>query len=423
MTEGRKRVAVVGGGVAGIVAAWLLDRAYDVVLFERNDYLGGHTHTVVVEEGPDRGTAVDTGFIVFNDRTYPLFGKFLKALGVEARNSNMSFSCQNREAGVLYAGTSLNGLFALRSNLIRPGFHRMLRDIRRFGLAALGDLERVDREGLTLGQYVAEGGYSDAFRDHYLVPMGAAIWSTPAGEILGYPAGNFIRFFDNHGLLRLRDSLVWKTVRGGSHAYVKAFREVFGGQIRLEAGVSSVRREADRVVLETRKGGLESFDQVVIAAHGDQALGMLADPTADEKRLLGPWRYSRNRTVLHTDETVLPPLRRAWASWNYEVEPGSSPGDPVCLTYHMNRLQGLKTREEYSVTLNRRGTMAREKIIRDLVYEHPVYTRESVATQGELPRLGGVCRTWYCGSYFRNGFHEDAVASAVAVAKGLGVTF
>ena len=423
MTEERKRVAVVGGGVAGVVAAWLLDRAYDVVLFEQNDYLGGHTHTIVLDEGPDRDTPVDTGFIVFNDRTYPLFGRFLQELGVEARHSNMSFSCRNRQAGVLYAGTDLNGLFALRSNLIRPGFHRMLRDIRRFGRQALSDMESGDLQSVSLGKYVAQRGYSDEFRDHYLVPMGAAIWSTPAGDILDYPAGNFIRFFDNHGLLRIWEGMTWKTVQGGSHMYVRAFRDRFSGRIHLSSPVEAVRREEDRVVLRTAEGGEESFDQVVLAAHADQSLRMLTDPTPDELRLLGAWRYSRNRTVLHTDRTVLPPVPRAWASWNYEVEPGSAPEDPVCLTYHMNRLQGLKTWEEYCVTMNRKEPISEETIIRDLVYEHPIYTRESVATQAELPKLGGVCHTWFCGSYFRNGFHEDAVASAVAVAEGLGVTF
>lgn len=420
--EPGKKIAVVGGGVAGIVASYLLSKKHTVEIFEKNTYLGGHTSTVVLTDGPDAGTPVDTGFIVFNDYTYPNFIKFLGRLGVEARESNMSFSYYNEDNGFQYAGTGLNGLFAQRSNLLSPSFYQMLMDIQRFAVQGREDLEKGILETISLGEYVKEKGFSSFFVENYLAPMGAAIWSTPAGKILEFPARNFILFFKNHGLLQIKDRPKWRTVKGGSHSYVKAFLQVFPGKVHLDCPIKTIRRDGEKVELELTDGACRQFDYVVVATHGDQALALLESPTEEEVRWLGTWKYSQNRTLLHTDSRVLPPLKNAWASWNYCKEKEAGDNEPVSLTYHMNRLQGFTdARKEYCVTLNRIKEIPQGEVIREFLYEHPIYNRESVESQKHLPSLNGECRTFYCGSYFRFGFHEDAVSSAVAVGELFGI--
>lgn len=312
-TDG-KRVAVIGAGVAGITAAHLLQRRHDVVLFEKENRLGGNTNTVVLPDGPDAGTPVDTGFIVCNDWTYPNFLKLLGELRVAVRDSDMSFSFNCLRSGLEYAGTNLNTLFAQRRNMLSPPFWRMLLDIIRFNRNALAALESGRLAGLTLGGLVDVGGYSRRFTEHYLLPMGAAIWSTPSAEMLRFPAEAFVKFCRNHGLLNIEHRPTWKTVVGGSISYLRAFEKRFRGSIRLASPVAHVRRENGRVVVRPGSGPDEVFDAVVIASHADEALAMLADPSDDERRLLGPWRYQENLTLLHTDPRVMPRARRAWSS-------------------------------------------------------------------------------------------------------------
>ena len=405
------KIAVIGGGVAGIVAAHLLQNDHQVTLFEQHDYLGGHTHTVTIEEGPDAGTGVDTGFIVFNEATYPLFIAFLDQLGVASRATEMSFGFHCRETGFTYAGNNLNGVFSQRANLVSPRFWRFLLEIGRFCRQAEADLAG-DADLGTLADYLARHRFQPFMADHYLAPMAAAIWSTPAGRVTAFPARSFLRFFKNHGLLDLRHRPRWRTVSGGSHSYVRAFRDRFRGAIRLDSPVQQVRRADDGVELAFADRSAERFDAVVVAAHADQALRLLADPSADESRLLGAWRYELNTTVLHTDTSVLPPVERAWACWNFRRERGDQGERPVYVTYSMNLLQGLATRRHYLVTLNRPGGYDEGQVLARMDYHHPLYTDASMATQAALPSLNGVRRTWFCGSYFGYGFHEDAVRSA-----------
>ena len=410
MQHGSK-IAVIGGGVAGIVAAHLLQNDHQVTLFEQHDYLGGHTHPVTIEEGPDAGTGVDTGFIVFNEATYPLFIAFLDQLGVASRATEMSFGFHCRETGFTYAGNNLNGVFSQRANLVSPRFWRFLLEIGRFCRQAEADLAG-DADLGTLADYLARHRFQPFMADHYLAPMAAAIWSTPAGRVTAFPARSFLRFFKNHGLLDLRHRPRWRTVSGGSHSYVRAFRDRFRGAIRLDSPVQQVRRADDGVELAFADRSAERFDAVVVAAHADQALRLLADPSADESRLLGAWRYELNTTVLHTDTSVLPPAERAWACWNFRRERGDQGERPVYVTYSMNLLQGLATRRHYLVTLNRPGGYDEGQVLARMDYHHPLYTDASMATQAALPSLNGVRRTWFCGSYFGYGFHEDAVRSA-----------
>lgn len=421
MTDSPSRIAVVGAGVAGLTAAHILQRRHRVTLFEKNDYPGGHTHTVMVPDGPDKGTPVDTGFIVMNHRNYPLFTRLLEQLGVALRNSEMSFSYWDELTGLQYSGGGLNGLFAQRRNLLRPAFLRMVREIFRFFREAERDLAAGTLREQTLGDYLRRGGYSETFVRHHLVPMAAAIWSTPDDRMMDFPAESFVQFFHNHGLLTVNERPQWRTVAGGSHTYVKRMLADFKGEVRLSTPIVSIRRHDDRVALATVAGPAGEFDQVVIAAHADEALGMLADPSDAERRGLGAWVYQPNDTVLHTDASAMPPLRRVWSSWNYTRERGSDPAGPASLSYWMNRLQGLQTSAPLFVSLNRRAPPAPDGVIARMTYHHPTYSRESLAVQRELPALNGRRRTWFCGSYFGYGFHEDAVRSAVEVTRGFGL--
>lgn len=414
------KVAVIGAGVAGLVAAWeIAKKDHDVTIFERRQRLGGHTHTWVLERGIDAGAAIDTGFIVCNNKTYPNFHRFLAELGVRARWADMSFGFHDEDTGLQYAGTSLNGLFADRRNVVSPGFWVMLKDIRRFCRLALGDLESdpAALSRMTLGAWLRRQRINRRTVDDYLVPMGAAIWSTPAAKMLEFPALSYIRFFRNHGLLSLKDRPRWQTVKGGSHSYLVAFSQAFEGDIRLGARIETIKRGGDGVVIRHEGGAEERFDRVVIAVHADQVLPLLEKPTLAERRLFGAWSYEDNHVVLHSDESVMPPNRRAWASWNYTREKGARGDAPLSMTYWMNNLQGLDTMEEYFVTLNRQGAIRDDCIVQEFRYFHPTYTRRSLSTQPFLPRLNGRRNTWYCGSYFSYGFHEDATKSAVLAAK------
>ena len=431
MSSSPKRVAVIGGGVAGMVAAYLLDQVCEVSLFEKNDYLGGHTNTIVIPDGPDQGLAVDTGFIVLNDQTYPLFHKFLKRLNVGVRFGDMSFSYYCKKTNFQYAGTTLNGLFAQRRNIVSVDFYSFLWGIARFCLQAKKGLAEDSIGSQTLAEYLKRFAYSETLINRYIVPMGAAIWSMPGEEMLAFPAQAFLRFFDNHGLLSLLNRPKWQTVSGGSHSYVKRFREEFAGEVQLSAGVVGVVRREQEVYQDAEIGMVEvafsdgssrEFDHVVIATHADQALKLLQDPSTEEQRLLGFWRYQANKTVLHRDKSLLPPLQKAWASWNYVRAEQSNESDPVSVSYYMNMLQGFKAASPYVVTLNDNGAIRDEYIVKEIDYTHPVFTETSYALQSALPSLNGKRGTYFCGSYFGYGFHEDAVRSAVALGREFGVT-
>jgi predicted NAD/FAD-binding protein len=420
-SESGQNIAVIGGGVAGIVSAYLLQQKHRVTIFEQNDYLGGHTHTIEIADGPDAGVGVDTGFIVLNDATYPLFKRFLARLGVATRLSEMSFGFCCQQTGLVYAGTDFSGLFAQRRNLLRTQFYRFLFEIIRFNRKAQRDMLQKTVPTGTLGDYLQAGRFSPYMIDNYLLPMAAAIWSTPTRQVKEFPAEPFLRFFHNHGLLSIRNRPQWRTVVGGSHAYVKAFLRDFQGKVHLKTPIRSLSRDADGVSLTLGDGTGQRFDQVVVATHADQALRLLADPSPDEQRLLSPWYYQDNRTVLHTDVSLLPKQRHAWAAWNFKREADSSGDRPVFVSYYMNRLQGLTTNSDYCVTLNRQTEFSKAAVIADLNYQHPLYSFASLQSQSALPQLNGRARSYFCGSYFGYGFHEDAVKAGVAVANAFGV--
>jgi predicted NAD/FAD-binding protein len=410
------KIAVIGSGAAGLTATHLLQRKHRVTLIEKNSRLGGHTNTVQIHDGPDAGTMVDTGFIVMNHRNYPVLTRLFEQIGVELRDSNMSFGYHDIPSGLQYCGSSLDGLFAQRKNLINPRFLRMVRDVMKFFKTALLDLEQQNLTDETLGQYLERNRFSSVFIDHHLIPMGSAIWSTPCREMMGFPARSFLQFLRNHGLLTLNDRPQWKTVVGGSIDYIRRmqrqWREV---DIRLGAALRNIVRREDGVVLQFQDGSSEHFDQVVIATHADQALALLGDPSSEEQTALGCWNYTCSRTILHTDADVMPPLKKVWSSWNFSRIEGSQ----TCLTYHMNRLQGLATEKDYFVSLN----LPEEPkgIIREFLYEHPMYTREALTMQPALKTINGRNKTWFAGSYFGYGFHEDAVKSGVEVAEAFDI--
>jgi len=421
MEEKKFSIAVIGSGVAGLTAAYLLDKKHNVSLFERNNYLGGHTNTIVIKDGPDAGTPVDTGFIVMNHRNYPVLTRLFNKLGVELRNSSMSFGYYCENTGLQYSSRGVNGLFAQRGNVFNSKFRNMIKDLFRFYRTTKDELERGVIGEVTLAEYLYGHDFSEMFVKHHIIPMGAAIWSTPDEGMMNFPAESFLRFLNNHGLLTLTGQPQWKTVVGGSHDYVKKMRKEFTGHVYNDSKVTEVTRGEHGVTVNVGDGTALTFDYAVIAAHADEAFKMLKDPSPDEKRLLEPWFYQKNHTILHTDPSVMPTIRHAKGSWNFIREKSIGDDSPLSLTYHMNRLQGLKTAKQYYVTLNTEKNIPRDSIIEEIDYYHPVYTFDSMNTQGDLPSLNGVNRTYFCGSYFGYGFHEDAVKSALNVTKMFGI--
>ncbi len=409
----RTRIAVVGGGVSGLVAAHLLHPDHELTVFEAGGYPGGHTNTIEVET--ERGPlAVDTGFIVFNDRNYPRFEALLAELGVASQRSDMSFGVSDGDFE--YASTSPNGLYAKRSHLLSPAFQRMVADVPRFQRRARALLESPEEP--TLREWLATLGVSDAFIERVIVPQAAAVWSADPDQMWTFPARFLVEFFDNHGMLGLRGRPVWRTVAGGSKRYVEALTAPFADRIRLSTPVRSIERFEDRVEVTPAGGEPETFDEVVIAAHADQALAMLTDSTPAEREILGAFPYQANEAVLHTDRRLLPRRRRAWASWNYHLVADAS--GPATVTYHMNRLQSLDADEQYLVTLNHTEAIDPARIIRRIAYAHPVYTVAGQAAQRRYDEVGGRNRTHYCGAYWGWGFHEDGVASAHRAVAALG---
>jgi predicted NAD/FAD-binding protein len=410
----RKRIAVIGTGISGMSAAWLLSQRHDVTIYERDGRLGGHSNTVEVRM-PDGVVPVDTGFIVYNEKTYPNLTALFAHLGVVTHPSEMSFAVSLDDGELEYSGTSLNGLFAQRSNVFRPRFWSMLNDLWRFYREAPRDLSSLD-DLSSLEQYLDAGCYGEVFRSDHLLPMAAAIWSASPSQMLQYPAASFIRFHDNHGLLQLRNRPPWRTVAGGSRTYVDALMHRFKDGIRLARGVAAIRRHQDGVEVRDRGGHSDHFDDVVIAAHADQALALLEQPTAEERSLLGAFRYSQNRAVLHGDPVLMPQRKAAWASWNY-IGGRASTENPT-VTYWMNALQQLPTAQNLFVTLN--PVVEPKQILHEEHYDHPIFDAAAMSAQRRLWSLQGQDRIWFCGSYFGAGFHEDGLQSGLAAAEALG---
>lgn len=403
------KIAVIGSGIAGNTVAYRLRKEHDVTVFESAGHVGGHTHTHTVDYDGERHE-IDTGFIVFNDRTYPNFIALLDELGVASQPSTMSFSVRNEASGLEYNGTTLNTLFAQRGNLLRLSFHRMIRDILRFNREAPQLLSGAS--AMSLGDYLELNRYSRQFIRDYLVPMGAAIWSTDPERMLDFPAQFFVRFFHNHGMLSVNDRPQWRAISGGSARYVEKLTADFRARIRVDTPVEEVRRTAEGVLVKPRGADAERFDYAFVACHSDQALRLLADPSPLEQEILGAIGYQENEAVLHTDTALLPRRKLAWAAWNYHVLP--QPQAPATLTYNMNMLQSLAAKHTYCVTLNRTDAIAPERIIKRITYHHPLYTMAAVPAQKRQGELNADTRTFYCGAYWRFGFHEDGVVSALA---------
>ncbi len=409
------RIAIVGTGISGLTAAYYLARKFEVTLFEAQDYVGGHTHTVDVDlDG--RRFAIDTGFIVFNDWTYPNFIRLLDELGVESEPTSMGFSVRCDRTGWEYSGNSLATMFAQKTNLLRPRFHRMLRDILRFNRQGKSLLNRVS-DDLTVGQFLEKYSYSEPFRDQYLFPMGSAIWSCPAHKFADFPIRFILEFYVNHGLLNLRDRPTWRVISGGSRVYVEKLIAGFRDRIRLKTPIARIRRTDSAVEIAPQGNAPETFDHVILACHSDQALALLADPSPAESEVLGKFPYERNVALLHTDESLLPRHRRTWSSWNYHVSRDQP--DRATLTYHMNILQNIKSNTQFLVTLNEEHAVNPARVLGRYIYHHPVYTTARAAAQARHPELIDRRRTSYCGAYWGNGFHEDGVRSALRVCEAL----
>jgi len=410
------RIAIVGAGISGLTCAHLLPPQHDLTVFEADHYAGGHSNTVRVDTR-DETLHVDTGFIVYNDRNYPGFERLLERLGVASKPSNMSFSVSDQEGRFEYNGSSPNGLFANRRHLVTPSFHRMVRDLVRFNREAPA-LIGLNGSGPSLGGFLDEGGYSEEFVRCLIVPQASAVWSADPGQMWSFPAGFMAEFFQNHGMFGLTGRPTWLTVEGGARSYVSAIEAPLGQRLRLSTPVERIERHEDGVEVTPRGGEPERFDEVIVAAHSDQALRMLADPSDAERQVLGAIPYQRNEAVLHSDRSLLPRRKRAWASWNYHLL--DEPAEQTTVTYHMNRLQSLETREQICVTLNRGEAIDPDKVIQSFTYHHPVYTHDGLRAQGRFAELGGQRRTHYCGAYWGYGFHEDGVQSALRVCARFG---
>ena len=411
-----KRIAVIGSGISGLSAAYHLSRKHEVHVFERDNRLGGHTHTVMVDSSSGQ-IPVDTGFIVHNDRTYPNFCRLMDQLGVASQPSDMSFAVTELEGSFGYSSRGLRGFFAQKTNCFSPPHYKLLSEILRFNREAPKVLTDPDAEGMTLGEFLDQGGYAPIFVDRYLIPMAGAVWSMAPEVMPTFPVVTLVRFMQNHGMLGINTHPQWKVIRGGSHSYLAPLTAPFQKRIVKDASITSIERSELGVTLRFPDRPAQQFDEVVFACHGDQILPMLAQPTDEERKVLNCFTTTRNETCLHTDSTLLPKRAAARASWNYLL--GDS--GKVTVTYHMNRLQSLKTAEDYCVTLNANGAIDPKRVLRTMVYQHPLYTRAAIRGQERWPEISGKNRTHFCGAYWFYGFHEDGVRSGMRVAEALEV--
>jgi uncharacterized protein len=410
-----KRIAIIGSGIAGMSAAWLLNRSHEITLFEGGDHIGGHSNTVNAGS-IEHPLPVDTGFIVYNEKNYPNLVALFDHLGVPTKPTNMTFAASIDAGRFEYSGTGLNGLLGQRRNMFSPRFWAMISDLIRFYKTAPTLADKSENLDLTLGDFLAANKYSDAFTRDHILPMGAAIWSTTANDMLNYPLAAFVRFFESHGLLKLVDRPQWRTVDGGSTQYVHRLTQSFSDKINRSA-VTAIRRNEDGVFLQTTSGEHLHFDEVVIATHADDALSLLSDPSDAESKLLRNFRYTKNETYLHTDEQLMPKQRRVWSAWNY-IDDGSGGDDRnLTVTYWMNQLQGINKEHPLFVTLNPHIAPKSSSVIRKFSYHHPLFDKAAMAAQKTLWSLQGRNKTWFCGSYFGYGFHEDALQTGLAVAE------
>ncbi|MCP5326073.1 MAG: FAD-dependent oxidoreductase [Oceanospirillaceae bacterium] len=416
----KQKIAIIGSGISGLTCAYLLRNQYDVTLYEQNDYFGGHTHTQSVSVS-DGTFPVNTGFIVFNDWTYPNFIKLMQQLGVESEESDMSFSVQCANTGLEYNGTTLNSLFAQRRNLLRPAFWGMVRDILRFNKEATAAfLAGSIDQNITLGQYLQNEKYGDWFKRYFIIPMGAAIWSASEKAMMDFPFYFFVRFFHHHGMLSVDKRPVWRVLKGGSHSYVQKITALLGDACHLNRAVTAVQRHASGVTVSDNQGQQLEYDQVIFACHSDQALAMLRDASPQEQEILSAIPYQNNDVVLHTDTRLLPQRPLAWASWNYFIPRQAQ--ESVSVTYNMNILQNFKSDTTFCLTLNRSADIDPAKIIRRFNYAHPTFTLAGIAAQQRHAEISGTeLHSHYCGAYWFNGFHEDGVKSALRVCSALGV--
>ena len=416
------RIAIVGSGISGLSAAWLLSQHYTVDVFEQADWIGGHSHTVEVAAARGAPVPVDTGFIVYNARNYPNLVQLFDHLGVATQATDMSFAVSLDGGRLEYGSDMPRGLFAQPANLLRPRFLKMLRDIARFyrtAPAALAALERAG-SGPSLGEWLTREGYGKPFASDHLLPMAAAIWSAPARDMMAFPAASLLRFFHNHGLLQATSRPQWRTVIGGSQAYVKKLTAGFRERIHVGRAVIGVRRTEHGIALHMQDGAVLPYDHVVMATHADQSLALLEDADDEERRVLGAFSYQENRAVLHSDVALMPRRRAAWASWNYMAERGVQDETQLSVSYWMNRLQNLPNDRLFFVTLNPTREPDPASVHASFVYHHPMFDTNAMAAQGALPALQGRRNSWFCGSYFGYGFHEDGLVSGLAVAAALG---
>ena len=415
-TSSRPKIAVIGSGVAGLSAAWLLSKTAEVTLYEKDARTGGHANTVMLRGLPP----VDTGFIVYNELNYPNLVALFERLGVETEATDMSFAVSLDGGKVEYGGRGLDPIIGRPSNLFRPRFLSMMGDLLRFYREAPGKLEEVEDTLITLGEFLDHHGYGEPFCEDHLLPQAAAIWSAPCEAIRDFPAAAFIRFFENHGLLKLAGRPLWRTVTGGSRQYVEKLLADYSGKVRLDCAVQRVTRTDAGVEVTDHSGETLSYDKVVIAAHADQALKMLADPTPDEIEVLGAFRYTRNTAVLHTDESLAPRRKRLWSAWNYVGEKTKDSARALCVTYWMNLLQNLETKQPLLLTLNPTHQIAPDKVLHSVDYDHPLFDSAAIAAQKRLVELQGQGGVYYCGAYFGSGFHEDGLQAGLWAAEAAG---
>jgi len=416
-----KSAAIIGTGIAGLGCAHFLHQDFELALFDQNSHVGGHSNTVTVSEG-DKERPVDTGFMVYNEVTYPNLTRLFAELRVPVKKTSMSFSVQHVPSNLEYCGSSINHLFAQRRNLFRPRYWRMLRQINRFNEEAITALEDPTTAKMSLRDYVEARRYGSDFFDYYLVPMSSAVWSTPPEKMLAFPASSLLRFFHNHGFLGLHTQHQWWTVDGGAREYVRRLTTPFRDRIELGNAVQQVEPGPNNVKVRTQDGDVRLFDKVILACHGDQALKLLANPDSRQCELLGRFRYEPNVATLHTDASVMPRTRKAWASWNYRIEKDSDGNQRTSTIYWMNSLQGVSDRQDYFVSINGEENIQPDRILRRISYEHPLFDMPAVEAQKSLPDLNRQSpdqRVYFCGSYFKYGFHEDAFSSAIDVARVL----
>lgn len=413
-----KHIAIIGSGISGLMAAYLLSKKNHVTVFEKNDRIGGHTATVDIEKN-GQSFAIDTGFIVFNDKTYPNFLALLSEIGIGKQATQMSFSVHNCQTGMEYNGHNLNTLFAQRRNLFRPKFWGLVTEILRFNkqCKAIFDSQSY-QDGMTLGQFLTENNFSDFFAEHYILPMGAAIWSSSLSQMEDFEFRFFVQFFHNHGLLNIADRPQWYVIPKGSRSYLKPLCQPFENNIKLNADISGISRSDNKVHLHFNQNPSESFDDVVVACHSDEALALLNDATEDETAILSAMPYSENSVILHTDKTLLPKREKAWASWNYQLSQDRSKAASV--TYNMNILQGIESENTFCVTLNQKEDIDPNLILREFTYHHPIFSSESIQAQQQRDKICGINQTHFAGAYWHSGFHEDGVRSAIEVAKRFG---